>query len=1196
MVAPGPKNSKEKRAFSRRMLRLEGVCSLPDAGSRKVEIRDFCPGGMLLSYDEPAAANQPQPSVPSHGDVIEIRCTVPSAQGRAALQFRGRVVRIEGGAAGLAFIDPDMDALHILYDFAKKSQTETPANHVPEPSQVQRGGGQPAQAILQGCKQIAKACIGPMMSDFQEHVLERWFTLAGIVQTVAEKNAYYDAVNIFNSAQGEAFKRAFEAQMMKRLDAYSGQAAEKPQESFTLIPAKNLSLVEQDAFEEWLALSDVARKVEEGCQAPLSDLGFRLGELLKTSLDKENNPFWPDAFCKAFQETLKGFRFDPIAQKAAYTVFKDSLVAAAAALYVDLNQYLVKQGVIPDLRHKYKIKIARSSPPRKDNAEHAVAGTENPAAASGGMAGGNASVNGVHAPQTDAAPAPQDWYRIVQELDDLRKQASHQTMKRPESPQIAPGWSLASATTASSEAAGQFYTPEELLFALSRINFSGLAQSAAGNVDGDVKTQLLSILSDGTTQTANKQLPGREAKILDVAGNLFGSVLNDQLVSGNVRPWLEQLSVPMMKLAIRDDSLFTDKSHLARQVINNLAQLEFYGEAGDKGQNAVRKRITGLLDTIVQAEVVTPELLNRVLKELGSLIRVQNKAYEENLKDLVAACEQGQTPLASEDSPAATDISVLQADEAGGEALQEWLKRVRRLSVGNSLLLPVDSTPQRLKLAWVGKNLDRYVFVNVKGLKALTLAPDMLARQLHSGEAVVLDDGGEPLLDRAQYSMLQKMHRDLVHETTHDHLTGLLNRREFEKHLAEALASARQDERQHIICLIDLDQFAVVNNTFGYDGGDRLILEITQLLKGVVKERGILARLGSAEFGMLFEVCPVEEALSMTERFKNLMQDYRFACDNKSLSVSFSAGLVPVVPDSNSVISIFQEAEASCQIARSKGVNYVQVYSPEDTGVSRHLQVFKWVTRIDEALDNDTLELRYQPIVNIADEGLAIHHSEVLLGVMDEDGKLISPAEFVLAAEHFRRMAAVDRWVIERVFRWMVENEARLAQVGGLAINLSGSSLNEEGFADYIIEQAQKFQVPMDKICFEITETAGIANLSNASEFILAVKQTGCMFSLDDFGSGMSSYAYLKNLPVDFLKIDGAFIKKMDENPYDYAVVKSITEIGHFMGKKIIAEYVENENILNKLREIGVDYAQGYAIAKPQSLIIASAVAAGPSS
>ena len=249
------------------------------------------------------------------------------------------------------------------------------------------------------------------------------------------------------------------------------------------------------------------------------------------------------------------------------------------------------------------------------------------------------------------------------------------------------------------------------------------------------------------------------------------------------------------------------------------------------------------------------------------------------------------------------------------------------------------------------------------------------------------------------------------------------------------------------------------------------------------------------------------------------------------------------------------------------------------------MQVVKWVTKIDEALDKQSLVLRHQPIAKINAEGTSVHHSEVLLGVPDENGNLIPPMDFVLAAEHYRRMPIVDRWVIEKTFHWMAEHSAQLSRIGGLAINLSGASLNEEGLIEYILEKAQKLNVPMDKVCFEVTETAGVTNLSNASAFILELKKTGCMFSLDDFGSGMSSYAYLKNLPVDFLKIDGAFVKKMDENPYDYAVVKSITEVGHFMGKKIIAEFVENERILDMLREIGVDYAQGYVIAKPANLM-----------
>ncbi len=387
-----------------------------------------------------------------------------------------------------------------------------------------------------------------------------------------------------------------------------------------------------------------------------------------------------------------------------------------------------------------------------------------------------------------------------------------------------------------------------------------------------------------------------------------------------------------------------------------------------------------------------------------------------------------------------------------------------------------------------------------------------------------------------------------------------------------------------MICYIDLTQFSVVNNTFGYDGGDRLLAEIAELFDSQLGDRGVLARIGGDEFGMLVEECGNTEALAITARYKDAMQNYRFTVEDKSLAISFSAGLVSITQESDSIITLLQAAETCCRIARSKGSNYIQVFSAEDTGLFRHLEVLKWVTKIDEALDNESLDLRQQPIVGIKGEDLTVHHSEILLGVMDDTGAMISPADFVLAAEHFRRMAAVDRWVIERAFVWMTQNCDRLDQLGGLAINLSGSSLNEEGFVDFILAQALKLKVPMSKVCFEITETAGIANLSNASEFILAVKKTGCMFALDDFGSGLSSYAYLKNLPVDFLKIDGMFIKNMDTNPYDFAVVKSITEIGHFMGKEIIAEFVENESILKLLREIGVDYAQGYAIAKPQSL------------
>jgi len=670
-------------------------------------------------------------------------------------------------------------------------------------------------------------------------------------------------------------------------------------------------------------------------------------------------------------------------------------------------------------------------------------------------------------------------------------------------------------------------------------------------------------------------------------------MFEDRQVASNVTPWLRQLSVPLFKIALRDDSLFVDKSHLARQLINSIAQLELYGD-DDNRQNAVRNNIESVLTEITTAEDVTPELLAKMLRHIKALVRLQDSTYRENIREISAAHEEmdGGGATAARTSAESTldqrqrdDRNILQHSVEGDvQDLAGWRLRVRRLRVGDWLLLDIASCPRRLNLAWIAKDLERYVFVNGQGLKEATLGLDELARQMRVGKAVVLDDAGEPLFNRAQDAMLQKMHRQLLHEATHDQLTGLVNRREFERHLAEALAKVRQGDLQQMMCYINLDQFAVINNVFGYSGGDQLLVDVAQLFKDALGERGILARLGGDEFGMLFKDGCVEEALSVIGTQREGIQEYRLTVADKTMSISFSAGLVSVKRDSKTVAALLQAAKASCHMARGKGKNYVQVYDSDDMELSRHTQITKWATRIDETLDEHQLALRLQPIVCIADEVRHVQHSEVLLSLRDEQGELISPADFVVAAEQLRRMPAVDRWVIENAFRWMADNPDKLAAAGGLAINLSGASMNEECFADFILEQAEKLKIPMDKVCFEITETAGIANLSSASEFIRAVKAVGSTFALDDFGSGLSSYAYLKNLPVDFLKIDGVFVKDMHENPYDYAVVKSITEIGHFMGKKIIAEHVESDLILCMLRDIGVDYAQGYATGKPRLL------------
>jgi len=1113
-----------------------------------------------------------------------------------------------------------------------------------------------ADPIIRACSQLVEEHIEPMAKSFLEQAAEHFYKLAGEVRDISEKSAYYAALNILDK-DGATFTSEFLARMQNRLrqiplvSSAAPKGSQPPGEAGEL----TLSLIEKDVFEDWVAFTDMARAAEIEHKEQLYALERRLTALFNQPVNNKNDPFGPGTISQIFQEALDILSLDRRVVAEGCKLFKKVLCNQVGDLYEKLNQNLIDNGVLPVLHSSGKSpqpvhtaradKVKPSLQPEEMHLSRTKAAPEavvtglgvapvkpeegflspstampslaqpvspRPPVTSGSTSlGGSAPTSGPELLATEPVGMPQpspDWYHLIQGLNSLQQQLAV-PQPHPNVPLQAPAPTASAKSVpfnpatppgqagapAAQPAESRHFTINELLSALSRVKPEPAGKQLGGGFHQDFMHKLQSVLADTSPSAETREVPSRETNILEFGGNLFDSVLTDNQVADTVKPWLNQLSIPLIKMALRDDSLFYDKSHLARQLINSIAELELFGDVS-KVENAVRKKVDGLLAEISSADEVTPELLQKMLKEVGMLVHVQNKAFEGNLRDLRAFCEADEQRVKSEAPTGKTSaLSKLLsgfrplADEEAPiediEALREYRKQVRRLKIGSWLMLQHNNVNKRIRLAWVAKDLEKYVFVNVQGLREETLSQNELAEYLRNGEAVVLGEGDEQLVDRAQSTMLQKMHSQLLHETSHDQLTGLINRREFEKKLSETLARVRDSGTPSMLCYVDLEQFNVVNNTFGYEGGDRALVEASRLLKQELGEMGVLARIGGDEFAMLLENCSLEDALQVTSRQTGAFRDYRFTSGDKSLSLSFSAGLVAIDPDSESIETLLQAAEASCRIARSKGTNYVQVYRADEAGLARHLNTVNWVSRIDDALDHDRLELRCQPIVSISGSNVAIHHSEVLLRVPDEQGRQMSPVDFIMAAEHFRRMASVDRWVIEHAFRWMADRRNKLAELGGLAINLSGASLNEEGLIDCVLDQAKKLKIPMNKICFEITETVGISHLSGASEFIQALKkQTGCTFSLDDFGSGLSSYAYLKNLPVDYLKIDGTFVEKMDQSKYDFAVVKSITEIGHFMGKKIIAERVENESVLKMLRQIGVDYAQGYFLGKPRNM------------
>lgn len=427
----------------------------------------------------------------------------------------------------------------------------------------------------------------------------------------------------------------------------------------------------------------------------------------------------------------------------------------------------------------------------------------------------------------------------------------------------------------------------------------------------------------------------------------------------------------------------------------------------------------------------------------------------------------------------------------------------------------------------------------------------------------------------------RRMAREMNHQATHDVLTGLVNRREFEHRLRRVLKTARKDKVEHALCYLDLDQFKVINDTCGHAAGDELLRQLGLLLHQQVRERDTLARLGGDEFGALLEHCSLFQAQRVADALRQAVEEFRFVWEDKGFRVGVSIGLVPITENSESLATVLRAADSACYAAKEMGRNRIHLYHESDAELARQRGEIQTVGQINRALEEERFHLVFQPITPINGHTLFGAHYELLLRMSDENGEIVLPDTFLPAAERYNLSTKLDRWVISNAFEWLADHPDHLQRLSLCSINLSGLSLGSKEFLAFVNREFKQKRILPQKICFEITETAAIANLSSATRFLKVFKVLGCRFALDDFGSGMSSFAYLKYLPIDFLKIDGLFVKDILDDPIDLAMVKSIHDIGHAMGKKTIAEYVESQAILGKLREIGIDYAQGFDIGQP---------------
>ncbi|MCZ6709171.1 MAG: DUF1631 family protein [Gammaproteobacteria bacterium] len=1334
-----------RRRFNRQPISLSALVHPERGRSWLCSIRDFCEEGMLLTGTGGSRSLIATGAEVCEGDDVALHFSVATPDGQKHFRTRAKIARIlqAGNGMGVRFENGlSEDALTSLMEFSVASgmMARSIASDDVEDTEAVNGDasvaagsdfyasdGEISPAILRDRRidesdadeirakmsRVAQRALDGVCTQFFENVDKELLVKARDAGTNAVQMMYFEALDLLEKSRDQ-IRNDFIGDVQRQIDRISeiDDVLERRRRRESGNSAK-LEVVDNDQFEQWLAVAEIIAKAESRYADNLLDLRAQLGLIAKPWTHKDVVPIGPAAVTWAFDDAIAGLEFRRQVKQDVYGSFERALVPMLGSLYSALEKTLAESNVFPSVE-ELREELERGSTPRTRSGvrvePEAYQGMD-PAVREAAMA---ADGIGPVANRVDQNPfqqpigASQGLYSTARNILGLERRTKQLLGHKRDEMLAAPG-----------APASDTFRGEDILNALRDVE---LELGDAPLSDVRLKPRLIEILREHHGD--RKSISEEDYDTLNVMENLVDSLREDHFLTDGIREWIQRLEITLNKLAAREPRFLDQEPehpHSAVQMLNQLARLGNSRDTRVGIDREVGQRVDELLLRVVDEYDSNPEVFEEVVSELNPLVDKQTRAYRGNVERTIHASE-GQQKLTrarravldelgarisgkqvpdlllqllnpgwrnllvhthlrqgvdsnewhdqlalvdqlwaqledsiEPDSDAYVDPDVLLkrvvdglnsisfdpskrtplimslsaalvgdttgkkstvtaspvepsgvaqalglegllpetepvSDAADEDLRSSWAKavdRARRIQVGEWLATSDPrGRPLILTVAFIGDDSSAFVLVNRKGIKTRELTLKEMGDGLHEGDITLLDDYDLPLLERASPRMLENINNPLAYLASHDDLTQLINRREFERLVEQALQATKSEDAQHALMYLDLDQFKIVNNTSGHTAGDELLKLVADTLgKAVVERDAQVARLGGDEFGILVENIETQDARDLAEKILNVVRELRFDWDGRHYTLAASMGLVFLDLTTDSVESAMQFADEACYTAKDAGRNRIQEYELGDAAMMRRHGVMEWVTQLDKALDDDRLILNCQRIapINPMGNGLDTHY-EILLTMLDELGDIMPPGDFILAAETYNRMTTVDRWVIERVLQWMSEHKSDLDNFGGFAINVSGHSVNDETFPDFVLEQFSRTQAPTGKVCFEITETAAIANLDNAVDFMNRMKIIGCQFSLDDFGTGLSSYSYLRNLPVDFVKIDGVFVKDIATNPGDYAVVRSINEIGHYMGKKTIAEFVEDDGALELLKEIGVDYAQGYRIEKPSPL------------
>lgn len=1214
---PAGASRAELRAHERLPLQKNLLLIARGMSQRACQMKDICSGGALVEMLDAGAADG---RGLRRGEVVLLRLLLGEGEEATPRELRARIAHADGRLFGVSFFSPDPDTLSVLLDAAGG----VPAAPAPVLTEA-------ARALLERLGQQVLTFCGSTLGGFFRDADELLLASAEHAHNVEEQRLFFAAATMLRKERDTLRVRY----LQELAQAFAGPAVAVREGAAT-------AGEDQGELQAWLAVKVMAARAEEACAAPLSTLQARLNALAGGGWP---NPFAPPALGVCFQALVTRLQLAPVVEKVLYRSFEETVLGKLSGLYDLLNATLGEHGVLPGLAAAPALVVPASAapapasgkpagkpqPPRTAAEFLARTGRAGPADLLRGT-GGLAALDRLLALHAELAipgavppPAlPQEpataartfallkaahggWKPALARLAEhggepgLRllpalQQFAGQVMAALGAPESlgdqARGWLrqlelplLFTLFTDAGFAGDRHHPLRQVLDRLVRLGQRDCPLAAgqraaldqlvarlardfdtdAGVLDGVLQEldPLAAWLDQGCRRNTERvcQMADGENR-LALARQRVQEVLDSRLAGKRVpRPVLTLLDAGWRDLLIT--TLLREGEHSLRwlEAVGVLDELLAIGADVHRYfdlRGLLRQLKAGLQDS------ADGQLQQRVVGELRLLLSGPQR--------LLGDVEWEQLPSRREEN-----------DPAQDRWLQKWLERAQRLEIGEWLeRRQRDAAGERLRLAWRNAEGSRFVLVNRQGLKTASFSLRELATQLQAGHLLPCGSDTLSLVDAALEEAGHQLYDNLVGQLSHDPLTGLANAAEFMRQVARALDIAKRQRAHHVLACISLDRFGDLHAT-ARAVADELLKSVAHLLGKALAPRTLVARLADDEFALLLEDCELGKAQQLFSLRLGELAAMRLAYEGEFYQLTASAGLVDITYTSDTPEQVLRAARDAAAEARRHGGNRIQVYHPTTEEQARRDGVVVWVAKLNEALEAERLALRCQRILPLA-EGAPGQHYEILLGMREDGGENLPPSEFVQAAERYNRMLAVDRWVVEHTFRWLRDHPAALEELGMVSINLSAHSLTDAQTPGFIFDRLAEHGIPPEKVCFEVSETAAIANLPDAVDLLGELRRAGCRIALDDVAAGQLRCHHLRHLPLDFLKIDGAFVRGMAHDRTDDLMVQALAALAGYFGLGSMAENVEDDSVLQRLRGIGVDYAQGYGIERPRWL------------